>query len=88
MGQLSSAAFAQVFPLQQDDTEKIDAYIQSRMQIANIPGLALGVVYGNEVVYLKGYGITGPDGRAVTPQTPFILGSTSKSITALADAAG
>jgi CubicO group peptidase (beta-lactamase class C family) len=54
------------------------------MQAAHIPGLALGVVRGREVVYLKGYGIAGPDGRAVTPQTPFILGSTSKSITALA----
>lgn len=70
--------------LQQIDQEKIDAYIRSRMQIANLPGLALGVVYGNQVVYLKGYGIAGPDGRAVTPQTPFILGSTTKSFTALA----
>ncbi len=77
-------ASAQSFPLPQVDQDRIDAYIQSRMQIANIPGLALGVVYGNEVVYLKGYGIAGPDGRAVSPQTPFILGSTSKSFTALA----
>ncbi len=75
---------AQSFPLQQVDQDRIDAYIQSRMQIANIPGLALGVVYGDEVIYLKGYGIAGPDGRAVTPQTPLILGSTSKSFTALA----
>ena len=66
------------------DQEKIDAYIQSRMRIANIPGLALGVVHGGQVVFLKGYGISGPDGRAVTPQTPFILGSSSKSFTALA----
>lgn len=72
------------FPLQQVDQDRIDAYIHSRMQTANIPGLALGVVYGDQIVYLKGYGIAGPDGRAVTPQTPFILGSTSKSITALA----
>jgi CubicO group peptidase (beta-lactamase class C family) len=64
--------------------EKIDAYLQSRMRIANIPGLALGVVSGDQVVYLKGYGIAGPDGRAVTPQTPFIIGSSSKSFTALA----
>lgn len=77
-------ASAQSFPLPQVDQDRIDAYIQSRMQIANIPGLALGVVYGDEVVYLKGYGIAVPDGRAVTPQTPFILGSTSKSLTALA----
>lgn len=77
-------AAAQSIPLQQVDQDEIDAYIQSRMQAANIPGLALGVVYGDEVVYLKGYGIAGPDGRPVTPQTPFILGSTSKSFTALA----
>jgi CubicO group peptidase (beta-lactamase class C family) len=66
------------------DQEKIDAYIQSRMRIAHIPGLALGVVRGEQVVYLKGYGIAGPDGRAATPQTPFIIGSSSKSFTALA----
>jgi CubicO group peptidase (beta-lactamase class C family) len=66
------------------EQEQIDAYIQARMQAAHIPGLALGVVRGDQVVYLKGYGIAGPDGRGVTPQTPFILGSTSKSITALA----
>jgi len=77
-------ASAQSFPLQQIDKERIDAYIQARMEAASIPGLALGVVYGDQVVYLKGYGIAGPDGRAVTAQTPFILGSTSKSFTALA----
>ena len=54
------------------------------MHTAHIPGLALGVVHGDRVAYLKGYGIAGPDGRPVTAQTPFILGSTSKSITALA----
>jgi CubicO group peptidase (beta-lactamase class C family) len=80
----ASAAPAQRFPLQQVDQDRIDAYIHSRMQAASIPGLALGVIYGDQIVYLKGYGIAGPDGRAVTPQTPFILGSTSKSITALA----
>jgi len=49
-----------------------------------IPGLALGVVQGEHVAYLKGYGFARPGGRPVTPQTPFILGSTSKSFTALA----
>jgi CubicO group peptidase (beta-lactamase class C family) len=70
--------------LQTPEHERIDAYIDARMQAAHIPGLALGVVRGKEVIYLKGYGIAGPDGRLVTPQTPFILGSTSKSFTALA----
>jgi CubicO group peptidase (beta-lactamase class C family) len=77
-------AFAGSDPLPASDQEKIDAYIQSRMGISNIPGLALSVVRGGQVIYLQGYGIAGPDGRAVTPQTPFILGSSSKSFTALA----
>lgn len=84
MASRADSASATGVSLQQIDQEKIDAYIRSRMQIASIPGLALGIVQGDEVVYLKGYGIAGPDGRAVTPQTPFILGSTSKSFTALA----
>lgn len=79
-----TSASAQDFPLDQVDKDRIDAYIQARMETASIPGLALGVVDGDQVVYLKGYGIAGPDGRAVTAQTPFILGSTSKSFTALA----
>jgi len=64
--------------------DQIDAYIEARMRAANIPGLALGIVHGTEITYLQGYGRAGADGRAVTPQTPFILGSTSKSFTALA----
>nr|HMN30527.1 serine hydrolase domain-containing protein [Caldilineaceae bacterium] len=77
-------ASAQRAPLRQIDKDRIDAYIHARMEAASIPGLALGVIYGDQVVYLKGYGFAGPDGRTVTAQTPFILGSTSKSFTALA----
>lgn len=62
----------------------LDDYIRASMQSARIPGLALGVVQGDHVTYLKGYGVAGLDGRPVTAQTPFILGSTSKSFTALA----
>ncbi|MBK9121906.1 MAG: serine hydrolase [Chloroflexi bacterium] len=80
----ATTASAESFPLQQVDRDSIDAYVRSRMQAANIPGLALGVVRGDEIVYLQGYGIAGADGRPVTGQTPFILGSTTKSFTALA----
>ncbi len=62
----------------------IDAFIVARMQAARIPGLALGVVQGDHIAYVRGYGVAGPNGRPVTPQTEFILGSTSKSFTALA----
>ena len=70
--------------LQAVDADSLDDYIRASMHTADIPGLALGVVQRDDVAYLKGYGFAGPDGRPVTAQTPFILGSTSKSFTALA----
>ena len=66
------------------DLASIDAYIEKEMREVRIPGLALGIVHNDEVVHLRGFGEAGPDGRAVTPQTPFILASASKSFTALA----
>lgn len=54
------------------------------MKSSHIPGLSLGIVRGNETVYLKGFGVADPTGRAVTPQTPFVIASVSKSFTALA----
>jgi CubicO group peptidase (beta-lactamase class C family) len=54
------------------------------MQAQRLPGLALGIVKGDQIVHLKGFGIADPSRRAVTPQTPFIIGSLSKSFTALA----
>lgn len=62
----------------------IDAYLESQMADLRIPGLALGIVQGDQIVHLKGFGIADPTGRAVTPQTPFILNSISKSFVALA----
>ena len=66
------------------DTAAIDAYIENHIAEHQIPGLALSIVHNDEIVYTQGYGVAGPDGSPVTPGTPFILGSTSKSFTALA----
>jgi CubicO group peptidase (beta-lactamase class C family) len=62
----------------------IDAYLQLEMQAARVPGVALGIVQGDQILHLKGFGIADPSGRPVTPQTPFIIGSTTKSMTAVA----
>ena len=62
----------------------IDAYVQSEMQAAHVPGVALGIVQGDQILHLKGFGIANPSGQLVTPQTPFIIGSTTKSMTAVA----
>ncbi|RIX50498.1 class A beta-lactamase-related serine hydrolase [Paenibacillus nanensis] len=66
------------------DTQKLDAFMETSMQSLNIPGAAIAVVKGDQAVYWKGYGVSGPDKKPVTPQTPFVLGSTSKSFTAVA----
>jgi CubicO group peptidase (beta-lactamase class C family) len=66
------------------DFQAIDAYVISQMQAMHIPGVALAVVSGDEVVHIRGFGVAGPDGRAMTAQTPLVLGSSSKSFTALA----
>lgn len=64
--------------------DAIDTYIKTGMQNARIPGLALAIVQEDKIIHMKGFGIAGPDGRQVTPQTPFLIGSVSKSFTALA----
>ena len=66
------------------DFAAIDAFVESEMQALRLPGLALAIVQGDQIVHLKGFGHADPSGRPVTPQTPFILGSVSKSFTALA----
>jgi len=68
----------------QPDFAAVDAYIEARMKEKRIPGLALAIVQGDQVVYLKGYGIADPSGRQVTPETPFFLASITKPMTALA----
>jgi len=66
------------------DFDAIDAYVQEQMQEMRIPGAALGIVKGDEIVHLEGFGDADDSGRVVTPRTPFKIGSTSKSFTALA----
>jgi CubicO group peptidase (beta-lactamase class C family) len=64
------------------DTLKLDNYITSEIKKTEIPGLALGIING-EKVYLKGFGGVDYKGRPITPKTPFIIGSLSKSFTAM-----
>jgi CubicO group peptidase (beta-lactamase class C family) len=73
-----------VVPLSRPNIASIDAFVSSKIQANRIPGLSLGIVHGTQIVHLQGFGAADATGRMVTPQTPFILGSTSKSFTALA----
>ena len=66
------------------DFAAIDTYVERQMHELGIPGLALGIVQGDQVVHLKGFGLADAAAQPVTPQTPFVIGSTTKSFTALA----
>ncbi len=62
----------------------IDAYIEEQMQRLNIPGVSLAIVEDDQIVHLRGFGQARPGGETPTPQTPFFIGSLTKSMTALA----
>lgn len=66
------------------DFKAIDNYVTAKMRSAHIPGLALVIVKGDQIIFSKGYGQADPSGRPVTPQTSFIIGSVTKPLTALA----
>ncbi len=79
----SSSAFASNLK-NEPDFHLIDSFIQNQMEDCRIPGFSLGIIRGTEVLYLTGYGKADESGRAVMPQTPFVIGSVSKTFTALA----
>lgn len=71
-------------PVSSDLGKEVDAYIRETMKRLPIPGLAVGIVKEDQVLYLQGYGTANADGDPVTPQTPFMLASVTKTFTALA----
>ncbi|MGZ5418169.1 MAG: serine hydrolase domain-containing protein, partial [Nocardioides sp.] len=62
----------------------IDAFVEAEMDAQRIPGLSLAIVSDDQIVHMRGFGQADQSGRAVSPQTPFVIGSVSKSVTALA----
>lgn len=65
------------------DFSALDTVVAAQMAKHGLPGVALAVIENGQVVYLKGYGVDGY-GRPMTPQTKMLIGSQSKSFTALA----
>ncbi len=67
-----------------DTVDMIDTYVQQEMEASKIPGLAIGIVHGNEIIYTRGYGMADEQTVRVTQNTPFYIGSVGKTFTALA----
>lgn len=63
---------------------QIESFVLDEMAAQRIPGLALGIVDGDRISYVRGFGTADDEGTKVTPKTPFVIGSVSKSLTALA----
>jgi CubicO group peptidase (beta-lactamase class C family) len=59
----------------------VDALVPRLMRRTGVPGVAVGIVQGDEVLYAKGFGVrtVGQPGQ-VTPQTVFQLASVSKAV--------
>jgi CubicO group peptidase (beta-lactamase class C family) len=65
------------------DPVAIDRFLTAARDATGVPGMAVAVTHGADVVHTAGYGTDGR-GRPVTPRTPFRIGSLTKSFTAAA----
>lgn len=63
--------------------EQVDAYVERGMADLHIPGAAVALFSDGRVTHVRGLGRADGAGTPVTAQTPFQLGSVSKSFAAL-----
>jgi len=63
--------------------EKLTEVMEEQRIELHIPGMALAVVQGDQVIYSRGFGMADlENGKPVTPETLFAIGSTTKAFTA------
>src|SRR4029450_1187567 len=61
--------------------DRLDALIEDGMTQTGVPGTAVAVVYGDQVVYERGFGVRElGKPEPITPETVFQIASLSKSI--------
>lgn len=65
-------------------TQAVDQYLDEAIPQLNAPGTAVALVYEGEPVYFRAWGVTGGTVEPVTQNTPFLIGSVSKPLTAWA----
>ena len=62
--------------------ERIDTFVENERRASGIPGIALAIVQVGSQAHVRGFGQDGR-GRPITADTPFPIGSLTKSFTAL-----
>jgi CubicO group peptidase (beta-lactamase class C family) len=86
LGIVATALLSSVAAAQTSDSNRfaaIDHFVMQALHADRVPGAALAIVHGDSIVHLRGFG-TAADGRAITGDTPFVIGSMSKTFTAMA----
>ena len=70
--------------VEQPQLTDLEEFIASVIQETKVPGLALAVIKGDEVILARGFGKRNiADDLDVTPHTLFAIGSSSKAFTAM-----
>ncbi|MDV2682778.1 serine hydrolase [Alkalihalophilus lindianensis] len=68
---------------EEDKLHQLEQYIERFIEEQQIPGTSIAIVHEGELFYANAWGITGESEEPVTTETPFTLGSISKSLTGL-----
>jgi CubicO group peptidase (beta-lactamase class C family) len=72
-------------PGQQDRFEQMDSYFKTRLEAAPVPGGGYAIVEDGQILHLAAFGVSNlKEGRRLTVNTPMMIGSVGKTITALA----
>jgi CubicO group peptidase (beta-lactamase class C family) len=70
-------------PLANGTFVELEKFAQEELERLNVPGAAIAIVHGTELVFAKGFGIANVEtGVPVLPETLFRIGSTTKIFTA------
>ena len=79
---MSASAQASLPPLDALTIERIDAFVAREAADSGIPGVAIALLQDGRAPHVRGFGHDGR-GKAITGETPFPIGSLTKSFTAL-----
>jgi putative ATP-binding cassette transporter len=81
----SACPVATARPPGDDDFAELEKVIQDELKETDAPGAAVAVIKDGRVIFSKGFGVASVEaGGAVTPDTLFRLGSTTKMFTGAA----
>ena len=61
---------------------RLESYVAEGMSAFDCPGLAIGIVVGDKLVYGKGFGVRKKGGEPVDTRTVFQIGSVTKGFLA------